>query len=74
MDQSADNCGGVNQLLDEHIAHVDARIAELSQLKQQLTQLRQRCQSEQAVDACGILQGLASMETEPRHARHTHLG
>ncbi len=74
MDQSVGNCGGVNQLLDEHIAHVDARIAELSQLKQQLTQLRRRCQSEQAVDACGILQGLASMETEPRHARHTHLG
>lgn len=74
MDQSADNCGGVNQLLDEHIAHVDVRIAELSQLRQQLSQLRQRCQGVQAVDACGILQGLASMETEPRHARHTHLG
>ncbi|WP_288132434.1 Cd(II)/Pb(II)-responsive transcriptional regulator [Accumulibacter sp.] len=74
MDQPAGNCGGINQLLDEHIAHVDVRIAELSQLKQQLSDLRQRCQSEQAVDACGILQGLASMETEQRHERHTHLG
>ena len=74
LDQPADDCGGVNQLLDEHIAHVDVRIAELSQLKQQLSELRQRCQSEQATDACGILQGLASMETEPRHERHTHLG
>ena len=74
MDQPAGDCGGVNQLLDEHIAHVDVRITELSQLKQQLSELRQRCQSEQAVDACGILQGLASMETEPRHERHTHLG
>lgn len=74
IDQPADDCGGVNQLLDEHIAHVDVRIAELSQLKQQLSELRQCCQREQAVDACGILQGLASMETEPRHKRHTHLG
>ena len=74
MDQPAGDCGGVNQLLDEHIAHVDVRMAELSQLKQQLSELRQRCQSEQAMDACGILQGLASMETEPRHERQTHLG
>ncbi|MBI3343781.1 MAG: Cd(II)/Pb(II)-responsive transcriptional regulator [Gammaproteobacteria bacterium] len=74
MDQPAGDCGGVNQLLDEHIAHVDVRIAELSQLKQQLSELRQCCQREQAVDACGILQGLASMKTEPRHKRHTHVG
>lgn len=74
IDQPAGDRGAVNQLLDEHIAHVDVRIAELSQLKQQLSELRQRCQSEQAMDACGILQGLAAMETEPRHERHTHLG
>ena len=74
IDQSAGDCGAVNQLLDEHIAHVDVRIDELSQLKQQLSELRQRCQSEQAMDACGILQGLAAMETEPRHERHTHIG
>jgi Cd(II)/Pb(II)-responsive transcriptional regulator len=74
MDQPAGDCSGINQLLEEHIAHVDVRIAELSQLKQQLSELRDRCQSEQAVDACGILQGLASMETEPKHERHTHLG
>lgn len=74
MDQPAGDCSGVNQLLDQHIAHVDVRIAELLQLKQQLGELRQRCQHEQSVDACGILQGLASMETEPRHERLTHLG
>jgi Cd(II)/Pb(II)-responsive transcriptional regulator len=74
MDQPAGDCGGVNQLLDEHITHVEVRIAELSQLKQQLSELRQRCQSEKAMDSCGILQGLASMEAEPRHERHTHLG
>jgi hypothetical protein len=36
--------------------------------------LRQRCQREQAVDACGILQGLVEMETVARPERHTHLG
>lgn len=74
IDLPVDDCGGVNQLLDEHINHVDVRIEELSQLKEQLSELRQRCQHEKSMDACGILQGLTSMETEPTHERQTHLG
>ena len=74
IEQPASDCGGVNQLLDEHIAHVDTRIAELTQLKQQLGELRQRCQHEQEMNACGILKGLTSMEPEARQEKHTHLG
>ncbi len=73
-DQPAAGCGAINAVFDQHMAHVDERIRELVQLKDQLAGLRRRCQSEQAVDACGILQGLAAMETEARPARHTHLG
>jgi Cd(II)/Pb(II)-responsive transcriptional regulator len=73
-DQPADGCGAINRVFDQHIAHVDERLRELAQLKKQLWGLRERCQSEQAVDACGILQGLAAMETERKHERHTHLG
>ena len=67
-------CSAVNHLLDDHIGHVDTRIAELQQLKQQLTLLRQQCRVEQATEACGILLGLAEMETDARQERHTHLG
>ena len=73
-DQPADDCGAINDVFDQHIAHVDVRINELMQLKSQLSVLRQRCQTERAVDACGILQGLAAMETEQKQERHTHLG
>lgn len=73
-DQPADDCGAINDVFDQHIAHVDERIQELAQLKSQLSSLRQRCQTEQAVDSCGILQGLAAMETEQKPERHTHLG
>lgn len=72
-DQPALGCGAVNEVFDQHIAHVDERIRELEQLKQALGGLRQRCQSEQAVDNCGILHAIAEMESEPRHERHTHL-
>jgi len=74
MDAPFEHCGAVNALLDEHIGHVTRRIEELLQLKQQLANLQQQCQTEQALDTCGILRGLASMETEASRKRHTHLG
>ncbi len=74
MDTPADGCGAINTLLDEHIGHVDARISELTRLKAQLTDLRLQCQSEQAVDACGIVQGLSAMQTQAQTEKHTHVG
>jgi Cd(II)/Pb(II)-responsive transcriptional regulator len=73
-DRPQDGCGGINEVFDQHIAHVDERMAELAQLKQQLTALRQRCQADQSQQDCGILQGLASMQTEQKPHRHSHLG
>jgi DNA-binding transcriptional MerR regulator len=73
-DQPSGGCGAINAVFDQHMAHVNERIRELMHLKEQLTTLRQRCQVEQAVDICGILQGLAAMETEAKPERHTHLG
>ena len=73
-DAPADGCGGINDLIDEHIAHVDTRIDELKQLKAQLTTLREQCHGEQAVEDCGIVQGLTEMDVGATRARHTHLG
>ena len=72
--QAGDDCGAVNAVFDQHIAHVDTRIHELTQLKLQLSSLRERCSTGQGVDACGILQGLAAMETGQQAGRNTHLG
>ncbi|MDY0310342.1 MAG: Cd(II)/Pb(II)-responsive transcriptional regulator [Castellaniella sp.] len=73
IDRPARDCGAINQLLDEHIAHVDVRLRELRDLQRQLVGLREQCRAEQAVDACGIVQGLARMEMDGP-ARGTHLG
>lgn len=73
-DRPDEGCGAINTVVDQHMAHVEERIRELVHLKEQLALLRQRCQSEQTVDTCGILQGLAAMETEAQPERHTHLG
>lgn len=74
MDLPAEGCGAVNAVFDQHIAHVDERIRELIDLKQQLETLRHRCFAVQTLETCGILQGLALMDTESKPERHTHLG
>lgn len=58
MDAPQSDCGVVNTLLDGHIGHVNARIAQLQVLLSELQRLRQRCQQAQASQACGILAGL----------------
>jgi Cd(II)/Pb(II)-responsive transcriptional regulator len=54
------DCGRVNALLDEHIAHVVDRIAALRELERQLRNLRRRCARARPMSECGILQGLDS--------------
>ena len=73
-DAPTEDCAEVIGILDAHIGHVASRIRELRVLEEQLNCLRERCQAEQTIGDCGILQGLAAMENEPTHERHTHLG
>lgn len=74
IDSPHDDCAPVNGLLDEHIVHVDVRIAELQRLREQLARLRQQCASTQPVQNCGILHSLAAMETEEKLPSASHLG
>ena len=72
MDNDQSGCSPVNALLDEHIGHVKARIAELRHLEKQLLALRKQCCREQPMDECGILHGLAEMQTTAQPPLHTH--
>lgn len=74
VDHPGRDCGPINHLLDEHIRHVDIRLRELRDLRGQLLGLRERCHTAQAVDACGIVQGLAHMDAGGGPARRTHIG
>ncbi|GLU35150.1 Cd(II)/Pb(II)-responsive transcriptional regulator [Trinickia caryophylli] len=74
MDDPAGRCGSIDALLDEHIGHVEARLAELARLKSQLVKLREQCTGARSVDACGIVQGLAAMAPASSPAKRTHLG
>ena len=71
-----EDCGEVNQLLDDHIGHVAARIAELRTLEKQLKALRQQCGGADSAQPCGIIQELDAVALEPegfgQHAGHVH--
>jgi Cd(II)/Pb(II)-responsive transcriptional regulator len=80
QDQPSDDCGEVNDVLDEHIGHVTQRIKELKVLEQQLLELRTRCRSPQSGLACGILEQLnaqaagAGLTSRLPSPGHTHVG
>ena len=75
-----ENCEAAHRLLDEHIAHVATRVAELQQLERQLKALRRQCSPAREEAACGILDGLGRRAvTTPQkkaapHVRGTHRG
>jgi Cd(II)/Pb(II)-responsive transcriptional regulator len=73
-DSPSEDCGAVNELLDDHIGHVAQRIRELKALQKDLRALRARCGTPHAIDECGILSGLDSTASQPNPPRpHRHI-
>ena len=71
-----ESCAGINSLMDEHIEHVEARIISLLALRDQLTELRDRCNGPQESEDCGILRQLnvsGGVQPLPDDG-HTHVG
>ncbi|MDA8259171.1 MAG: Cd(II)/Pb(II)-responsive transcriptional regulator [Betaproteobacteria bacterium] len=71
-DVPSENCGAVNELLDQHVGHVTSRIRELRQLERQLRDLRDLCQEARDAEHCGILNELTlnSRKTSEKNAGH----
>ncbi|KTC57172.1 Cd(II)/Pb(II)-responsive transcriptional regulator [Pseudomonas putida] len=74
-DSPQDQCQSVNDLIDEHIHHVEARIDGLVALQEQLVALRKKCHGGTAEEHCAILQRLeiSGAVTVP-DAEHSHVG
>ncbi|MCK2184164.1 Cd(II)/Pb(II)-responsive transcriptional regulator [Halomonas getboli] len=52
-------CQEADALIDAHLDHVAARIAQLQTLERSLQTLRARCQGQRSAAECGILDALA---------------
>src|SRR5690606_17648004 len=56
-------CGAVNQLIDQHLEDISRKIKELQLFQQQLSTLRQSCNIPTTIDHCQILKTLEQTET-----------
>lgn len=54
------DCCAVNDVIDEHIKHVEHRIEELQQFQIQLIELRKSCTTQSTIDDCQIIKKLES--------------
>lgn len=71
-----ESCAGINSLVDEHIEHVQARIDSLMALRDQLSELRDRCHGPKEAEGCGIIRQLnvsGGVQPLPDDG-HTHVG
>ena len=77
-DLPQENPHAAHELLEEHVAHVAARISELQQLERQLKALRRQCQPARVRKECGILDGLSKAASSAKrasaHVRGAHRG
>lgn len=65
-------CNEVNQLLTEHIQHVQERIQDLQQVEALLSTIREQCLHPNQVQHCGILEGLKNIEEWPNKMQGKH--
>ena len=68
-DGAEQQCGAVNDLLDQRIVEVARRIRDLRALEAQLKELRRLCQAAQEAQDCGILQELTHAARTAKPAR-----
>ena len=73
MDAPGAGCMQANNMVQEHIGHIDTRIRELQGLKDQLMALHASCLADGS-GHCGILTGLSELQSPTSPARQTHLG
>ena len=56
------DCQIIDQLIEEHIQHIETKIKELTSFKSQLYELRQSCTSNTTIDHCQIVKNLGKSE------------
>ncbi len=56
------DCQIIDQLIEEHIQHIETKIKELTSSKSQLYELRQSCTSNTTIDHCQIVKNLGKSE------------
>lgn len=63
LEQNPDqNCEAVNEIIDLHLEHITSKMKELEAFKNQLSELRNSCNTPTTINHCQILKTLESIE------------
>ncbi len=66
-------CLPINDIVREHIEHIEIRIHELQDLKRRLAQLQASCATNHPPDECTIIEGISTLEMDLNAHKKTHL-
>lgn len=58
----SESCQKVSNMIDSRVEEVQVKIKELQQLKTELKALREKCNDNSAIEACGILEDLSKTD------------
>ena len=66
------SCLPINEIIQDHLFHIDQRIQELTALKKELGNIQARCGQDHPADNCSIIDEINQLEPEVK-AHITHL-
>lgn len=61
----------INEIIQDHLYHIDKRIQELTTLKKELSNIQARCEQNHPADNCSIIDEINQLE--PEEKEYTHL-
>lgn len=66
-----DSCLPINEIIQDHLFHIDQRIQELTALKKELSNIQARCSQNHPADNCSIIDEIHQLEPEEKeHITH----
>ena len=66
-----DSCLPINEIIQDHLFHIDQRIQELTTLKKELSNIQARCEQNHHADNCSIIDEIHQLEPEEKeHVTH----
>lgn len=65
------SCLPINEIIQDHLFHIDQRIQELTALKKELSNIQARCSQNHPADNCSIIDEIHQLEPEEKeHITH----
>ena len=67
-----ESCLPINEIIQDHLFHIDERIQELTTLKAMLADIQARCTQNHTADNCSIIDEIHHLDPEEKK-HHNHL-